>query len=332
MQLSAQPLRPTRAAAASFCIAMIWRPEVIKNADPKSLCRLSCTSKTLRSDLQGIRAWARLAEAQYPPPTPRNDDEARSHVRRREVTKHSPPTLRVLEGLTLQQAIARETPAPVAFTPDEFSDFTFFLRLEGHTNFMGGYENARLCWEGDLGELSRQSDERGLVLHLSLRHANLKWPWAQADIDYLERVRITLVAIRDEDQAMVSLGRWNCFEVYNGGRQYEFLPRSDLEFISSSRSHLELKTILCVTQDGYVDGLDLRLQHDIHDPQPDAPTLYEREDLIDSNAAMSLGFGTCSATSPAFTTPPRAHLPWRPSRAGSWRPSGRRAGPFRSNC
>ena len=68
------------------------------------------------------------------------------------------------------------------------------------------------------------------------------------------------------------------FEVYNGGRQYEFLPRSDLEFVSSSRSHLELKTILCVTQGGYVDGLDLRLQHDIHDPQPDAPTLHEREE------------------------------------------------------
>ena len=79
---------------------------------------------------------------------------------------------------------------------------------------------------------------------------------------------------------MVSLGRWNCFEefAYNGGRLYEFLPRSDLEFISSSRSHLELKPILCVTQGGYVDGLDLRLQHDIHDPQPDAPPLHEREE------------------------------------------------------
>ena len=67
---------------------MIWlRPEVIKHADPQSLCRLSCASKTLRSDLQGIKAWARLAEAQYPPPTPRDDDEARSHVKRRELAK-----------------------------------------------------------------------------------------------------------------------------------------------------------------------------------------------------------------------------------------------------
>ena len=84
--------------------------ELVKFTDPKALCQLSCASKTLHIDLQGTKAWARLAEAQYPPPTPRDDDEARSHVRRREVAKHSPPTLRVLEGLTLQQAIARETP------------------------------------------------------------------------------------------------------------------------------------------------------------------------------------------------------------------------------
>ena len=175
---------------------MIWlRPELFKFTDLPSLCRLSCTSKTLRSDLQGIKAWARLAEAQYPPPTPRGDDEARAHVRRQEVAKEWGPARRVLEGVTLQQAIARETPAPVAFTPDGFSDFTFFLRLEGDTDFMGGYENARLCWEGDLGELSRQSDGEGLVLRMSLRHANLKWPWAQADIDGLDHVRITLVAI-----------------------------------------------------------------------------------------------------------------------------------------
>ena len=264
---------------------MIWlRPELFKFTDLPSLCRLSCTSKTLRSDLQGIKAWARLAEAQYPPPTPRDDNEARSHVRRREVAKHSPPTLRVLEGLTLQQAIARETPAPVAFTPDAFSDFTFFLRLEGDSLIPFG---GRLCWEGDL-ELRGQSDEHGhpnltgRVLQLSLRQMNLKWPstWAQADIDDLDHVRITLVAIRDEDQAMVSLGRFYCFEVnhIDGGRLYEFLPRSDLEFIFSSRSHLELKTFLWVSQDGSVNGLSLLLDHEIHNPQHDPPTVEEPAD------------------------------------------------------
>ena len=268
---------------------MIWlRPELFKFTDLPSLCRLNCTSKTLRSDLQGLKAWARLAEAQYPPPTPREDDEARSHVRRQEVlkrgreacAKHAPPTLRVLEGLTLQQAIARETPAPVAFTPDAFSDFTFFLRLDETDPIMLWGDNAgRLIWEGDLGDLNLHSDNLGLSLHLSLRHANLKWPWAQANSDYLERVRISLVAIRDEDQAMVSLGRFNCFGegAHNGGRRYDFLPNYDLDFVSSSRSHLELGPILWVSQDGYVNGLYLLLDHNIHNPYH-GPTTLEQED------------------------------------------------------
>ena len=54
--------------------------ELVKFTDPKALCQLSCASKTLHIDLQGTKAWARLAEAQLPPPTPRDDSEARSHV------------------------------------------------------------------------------------------------------------------------------------------------------------------------------------------------------------------------------------------------------------
>ena len=98
------------------------RPELFKFTDPRSVCRLSGTSKTLQIDLQATKAWARLAEAQYPPPTPRDDNEARSHVLRREIAKASPPTRRVLEGVTLQEAIARQAPAEVAFNPDGFSD------------------------------------------------------------------------------------------------------------------------------------------------------------------------------------------------------------------
>ena len=63
------------------------RPELFKFTDPRAVCQLSGTSKTLQIDLQGIKAWARLAEAQYPPPTPRDDNEARSHVKRRELAK-----------------------------------------------------------------------------------------------------------------------------------------------------------------------------------------------------------------------------------------------------
>ncbi len=54
-------------------LAMIDIPvlsELVKFTDPKALCRLSCTSKSLHIDLQGSKAWTRLAEAQLPPPTP----------------------------------------------------------------------------------------------------------------------------------------------------------------------------------------------------------------------------------------------------------------------
>ena len=118
---------------------ILVRPEVIKHADPQSLCRLSCTSKTLQIDLQGIKAWARLAEAQHPPPAPRDDNEARSHVLRREIAKASPPTRSLFEGLTLQEAIARETPAPFEFTRNRFTDFTYFPAPRRQRPFdMGG--------------------------------------------------------------------------------------------------------------------------------------------------------------------------------------------------
>ena len=226
--------------------------ELVKFTHPKELCQLSRTSKTLHIDLQGTKAWTRLAEAQLPPPTPRDDDEARSHVKRRELAKASLSTGRVLvlEGATLQEAIAREAPAPVEFTRNRFSDFTYFLRLE---------DNGRLIWEGDLGDLSRESDEEELVLHISMRHANLRWPG---------RVnKIALVAIRDNDQAMVSLGRFDISEysglqLDDGEQQYDFLPTWSL--FDSPRSHLLLLPTLCVTQDGSVNRLELRPQHIAH--------------------------------------------------------------------
>ena len=214
--------------------------ELVKFTHPKELCQLSCASKTLHIDLQGTKAWARLAEAQHPPPTPRDDNEARSHVQRRWLAKALPPTRRVLEGLTLQQAIARQAPAEVAFTPDGFSDFTFFLRLT---------DGERLIWEGDLGDLNLHSDELGLALHLTLRHADLGW-MDRADVDDLEPLTLALVAIRDHDQAMVSLGLYDLDTSGSeldgdGEQQYDFSHRGAL--FSSARSRLELWGGLCVT-------------------------------------------------------------------------------------
>ena len=262
-------------------MAMILaRPELIKNADPQSLCRLCCTSKTLLIDLQGTKAWARLAEAQLPPPRPRDDDEAlarvRSHVRRRLLAKAEPSTRRVLEGVTLLEALSRPAPAPVVYTPNELSDFTFFLRLT---------DGERLIWEGDLGDLSCQSYEEGLVLHLPLRHANLKWPgradddgkvararnvgggFRQSAVDYLARgevapLKIALVTIREEDQAMVSLGHFDhdgFVADVDDGEVYNFSRPARRDLFQSARSFVEVEVDLCVTHDGYMNGLDLGL-------------------------------------------------------------------------
>ena len=235
---------------------MIWlRPEVIKNADPQSLCRLSCTSKTLRSDLQGIKAWARLAEAQYPPPTPRDDNEARSHVKRRELAKAFDIGLerRVLEGVTLQQALSRQAPAPVAFPLDEFSDFTYFLRIT---------DGERLIWEGDL-----RGESYGHVLHFPMSHVKLDWTGPS------EGVEMTLVAVRDHDQAMVPLG---FFYIDDDGVEHDYSDIQDGDeldfmawelFTSPGRSDLSLLASLVLTQDADVHTLELKLRHTIPVPR-----------------------------------------------------------------
>ena len=244
---------------------MIWlRPELFKFTDLQSLCRLSCTSKTLRSDLQGIKAWARLAEAQYPPPTPRDDSDARSHVKRRELAKATPPRRRVLEGLTLQ-AVTRETPAEVAFTPNELDDFAFFLRLTD--------DAGELVWEGDVGELRHHRHEEGLVLDLSMGQANFTWTQSD-DEDHRSHLRIALVAIRDEDQAMVSLGHFDPYGgafLHGGELHYDFHTSSSPSgpLFISGRSQLGFWASLYFAQEADVfraERLELTLHHVVHPP------------------------------------------------------------------
>ncbi len=249
------------------------RPELFSFADPKSVCRLSCTCKTLRSDVRDAKPWGLLAQAQLPPPKPRDEADAlarvRSHLLRPVVAKALPPTLRALEGLRLQLAMARETPAPVAFTPDRLSDFTYFVRLT---------DGERLIFEGDFG-VNRQSDEEELVLHLSPRHANLKW-MGEADGLEQEHVKIALVAVRDHDQAMVSLSHLNFvaggYWTSDGGEQmYDFGHFGVIRgLIQTARSRLELEAALSVTQDGYVNGLELRPQCVVRPHGDNDPNYY----------------------------------------------------------
>ena len=72
------------------------RPELFTFTDPKSLCLLTCTSKTLRKDVRESKAWARLAEAQLPPAKPR--DAASDALSR----------VRSLDGLYLEEELRAE--------------------------------------------------------------------------------------------------------------------------------------------------------------------------------------------------------------------------------
>ena len=282
-------------------MAMILaRPELIKNADPQSLCRLCCTSKTLLIDLQGTKAWARLAEAQLPPPRPRDDDEAlarvRSHVRRRLLAKAEPSTRRVLEGVTLLQALSRETPADVAFNLDEFSDFTYFLRLT---------DCGRLCWEGDLeciGHGALQAFE-GTGLRLSLRHVDFGW-LGPADNDDLEQVQIALVAVRNHDQAMVPLGQFDFHAAWSDSdgdpRNLRFRPRRSL--FHSPRSQLNLWPCLSVAQDANDRRLELKLYHVILPPQQGGPQNTDNGDESQFRHMLSYLAGIPAGRASALAT------------------------------
>ena len=73
---------------------------------------------------------------------------------------------------------------------------------------------------------------------------------------------MALVAIRDDDQAMFSLGRFNCSQSYT---RYNFRPRWSLFY--SERSHLGLWATLFVTEDRYLYRLELGLHHIVREPR-----------------------------------------------------------------
>jgi hypothetical protein len=220
-------------------------PPLVEFMDPTSLCHYSGTSKTLRKEVRDTKAWALLARAQLPRKTRDEASEAlshvKSHVRRR----------------LLADALSQDTPPPVAFRPNGLQDFTFFVRFEE--------EEGRKIWEGDLKAE----------------------PGPQVWIDYSESawfdlgpvgwtfirnrgLKFTVVAIRDEDNAMVSLGQFNsrnCDSIVGSDDEteveYSFQSRTAL--FSSARFNLRLCATLVMVCDAEgrdsVSALSLRLEH-----------------------------------------------------------------------
>jgi len=239
-------------------------PPLVEFMDHKSLCHYSGTSKTLRKDVRDTKAWELLAKAQLPRKTRDVASEAlsqvKSYVRRR----------------LLADAMALETPQQT-FRPNQTEDFSFFVRFE---------EDGRLIWEGDLQCPYEECDN--VVLDLrpvwdAIRRAR-SWigmerlltqstDWdieveeEAATLEYLRRCKITIVAIRDQDDAMVSLGHF-IFDnpsspIGNPIQHYDFRSRTTL--FSSARFNLQMMANLEVTHNteghGGVNLLEIRLAH-----------------------------------------------------------------------
>ena len=268
-------------------------PPLVEFMDPKSLCHYSGTSKTLRKDVRDTKAWELLAKAQLPRKTRDVASEAlsqvKSYVRRRLLT----------------DAMALETPQPQTFRPNQIGDFSFFVRFEEASPTRAAPTHrdryrrraspsptptrppprGRVVWEGNLRcDPTVDGFADGFIsfdlrpVWGAIRRAG-SWPGMErilgnsvdfisgdTILDYLQRCKITIVAIRDQDEAMVSLGHFIFDNPLSGigdaEQRYDFKSRTPL--FSSERFNLRMKAVLEVTHNtegGGVNLLEIRLEH-----------------------------------------------------------------------
>ena len=235
-----------RSARATSTIPL--RPEIVQFMSPQSLCRLTCCSATLRRDVREADAWQRLAEVHAPRAVRaalESDavSRVRSCVRRR----------------VLADSLCQRT--PVRYLHSSLNapmDFTFFVRVT---------EDGRLIWEGDLK--SERSDCFQLPLSEACAAMMESGIIGDTPRRYLERLQLAVVAIRDEDQAMIPLGLCD----YDGCISYdlELTPQTfsfrDNRHLLFSTDRLEFSTRLIldvvVSADGtrvlFLDRLRIQL-------------------------------------------------------------------------
>jgi len=182
----------------------------------------------VRADVREANAWQLLASRQVPRPTPRTARDAleddsisrvRSQVRRR----------------LLADALAEEDTSRLRV--NRLEDFTFFVRIA---------KGGRLIWEGDLKNHSAAGNwirfplaEVWATIRRSGSCAELTAWLAQTatrggdDTAVLGPLSITLVAIRDVDQAMISLGHFSYDDHSDGTGE----PDQEFSFLDTHRDH-----------------------------------------------------------------------------------------------
>ena len=276
------PNKPVKSHRIDATPSIPLRPELIACMDPQSLGRYSCASATLRKDVLDSKAWELMANAQKL----RSARDAALAAERDAVAWVKSQVLR----RRLADSLSQEAPPFVLNTP---ADFTYFARLE---------EDGVVIWEGDLGSahfaVARHSGTNSVRMSLAeLPHADsaklrdlvafLRQPAGdqlEADFAYMDRLRITLVAIRNEDQAMIALGSFtfkNHSPILNNRIGF-YIFRSAFPLFQSVQSEgfkVWIELSLRVTSGGEPEFLEFCVEHHHFGPaspeDPDATWIYD---------------------------------------------------------
>ena len=253
------------ASTPSQATAVPLRPELFEFIGVQGLGRLACCSSALREELRDAKAWQLLANATTSRRSKRETELAAERDAAARVRSH------VLRRRLADVASGKVKPRP--FHPNKFSDFTYFVRFE---------EDGEVIWETDLkGSLD---EEGNLIFSLSEAWSAMKNNVSSAsmatflttstddDINgdsdvYLQRISITVVAMRNEDKAMVTLGHlvYDGAEGVVGDPDQIYVFASRIPLLSLDSFQLMITAVLDVTHDnahgiGTLDSLSLDLE------------------------------------------------------------------------
>ena len=210
------------------------RPEVIQCMDVQSLGRYTCCSATVRKDVREAKAWQLLSNVPAEEAFFAAERDAAAASRSQALRR------RLVDQFDRWQAGGLMALEP---TINTFADFTFFLRIE---------DDEGRIWEGDLAPTSQRRPQRtdpitAVGFDVSEIWAALKErdrmvaflatdpsdpdSWRRSYLDYL---RISVVAVREADQAMIPLGQFSLDDalglITEASQEYLFKPKRFLNF------------------------------------------------------------------------------------------------------
>ena len=191
------------ASTQSPATAVPLRPELFEFIGVQGLDRLACCSAALLEELRDAKAWQLLASAREP----RSQREIAIDAERAAAAR-----VRAYELRRRLADLASGKIEPPSIRLNKFADFTYFVRFE---------DDGEVIWESDLkGSLdtkgnfsfslaeawSATSDSWDGMVKFLEAPTPPDFTRGGGATSYLARLRITVIAMRNQDQAMVSLG------------------------------------------------------------------------------------------------------------------------------